>query len=831
MSTLIDNLNYIESCKMDIRSAIEAKGVDMTGVTLSGYADAIGEIQTGGGDFDQKSITEKDFQITVLRNNASFVGSYIFQYNSYIQTVSLPECSKIYQYAFQNCSSLTQVSLPECTTVNDGAFANCNLLTQVSFPVCKYIGYSAFQRCSSLTQVSLPICSLIQSYAFQGCSSLTQVNLPECEYIGDSGFQACLSISQISIPKCSYIGQYAFQGCSSLTQVSLPFTNVQYSAFQRCSSLEVLSIDQYGYAVIKYNSMLTNTKIASGIGSIYVPYALYEKYVSANGWSSLSERFVSYGDPSYLALSFSDGLVYGSTPYLDYYFNSHLGISYNQVKEISLPNCSIIYNQPGYNNKFVFSTQLSSYLESIYLGELSSVYSSMFVYCTKLKMVDLPSCEYVGTTAFLACNSLTQVSLPICSYIGTYAFQSCINLSYINLPECNFVDEGGFRYCKNLRTVDFGVCSSISQSGFSSCNNLSVVILRGSVVCSIEGNTFYSTKLSQGFVYVPASLVSDYRVAEHWSSYNIESILEELEFSNGFVYGWASYMDSGYLNELNITASDVTSVSMSFLTSISSSTFMNHYNMVSFDTPLLKEYPDDAFNGCSSLEMLKLDVSIMGDRVFANCTGLTTVNISYSGVISVGEDIFNNCTNLSTINIPYEYYDNYTTADGWSEYSSLMVRLEPPLMFIDGLVSGTIDRLESNYLASLGITSNQVVSVSLSQCTYLGYKVFNEHHSLLDLSLPNVTYIESQAFFGANYINDLVLPKCSYIGNGAFSWTGIGNFRNLTLGYSSVVNVGGNIYLSGNMSHIYVPSSLVDDYKVAYYWSTFARIITAIPEE
>lgn len=809
MSTLIDNLNYIESCKLDIRSAIEAKGVDMTGVTLSGYADAIGEIQTGGGDFDQKSITEKDFQITVLRNNASFVGSNIFERNSYIQTVSLPECGKIHQSAFQ------------------------------------------------------------------GCSSLTQVSLPECEYIGDSGFQACLSISQISIPKCSFIGQYAFNNCYSLTQVSLPFTIVGYAAFQGCSSLEVLSIDQYGYAIINYNNMLTKTKIASGIGSIYVPYALYEKYVSANGWSSLSERFVSYGDPSYLALSFSDGLVYGSTPYLDYIFNTHLGISYSQVKEISLPNCSKIYTQNGYSHRYVFSAQLSSYLESIYLGKLSSVYSTMFMYCSKLKMVDLPSCEYVGSSAFYACNSLTQVSLPVCSYIdycgffncfslsqvilpeceyiesyafnrcssitevslpkcsyiGYYAFQSCINLSYINLPECNFVNECGFMYCNNLRTVDFGVCSSISNYGFSSCNNLSVVILRGSVVCSIEVNTFYSTKLSQGFVYVPASLVSDYRVAEYWSSYNIESILEEFEFSNGLVYGWASYMDSGYLNELDITASDVTSVSMSFLTSISSSTFMNHYNMVSFDTPLLKEYPDDAFNGCSSLEMLKLDVSIMGDRVFANCTGLTTVNISYSGIISVGEDIFNNCTNLSTINIPYEYYDNYTTADGWSEYSSLMVRLEPPLMFIDGLVSGTIDRLESNYLQSLGITSNQVVSVSLSQCTYLGYKVFNEHHSLLDLSLPNVTYIESQAFFGANYINDLVLPKCSYIGNGAFSWTGMGNFRNLTLGYSSVVNVGDNIALSGNMSHIYVPSSLVDDYKVAYYWSTFGNKITAIPEE
>ena len=49
MSQLTDNLNLIASIKSDIKSAIENKGVDMTGVSFPGYASKIGEISGGGG--------------------------------------------------------------------------------------------------------------------------------------------------------------------------------------------------------------------------------------------------------------------------------------------------------------------------------------------------------------------------------------------------------------------------------------------------------------------------------------------------------------------------------------------------------------------------------------------------------------------------------------------------------------------------------------------------------------------------------------------------------------------------------------------------------------
>ena len=176
MSQLIDNLNTIESVKTDIKSAIENKGVDMTGVSFPGYASKIGEI-SGGGGWDQKSITEKSYEIINLDNSASFVASSAFRGNQTIKTVNLPYATTVGNSAFQSCSSLIQVDLPMCSYIGSYAFYNCSSLSQISLPVCSYIDDTAFGACSSLSQISLPVCSYIESYAFGACSSLNIITI------------------------------------------------------------------------------------------------------------------------------------------------------------------------------------------------------------------------------------------------------------------------------------------------------------------------------------------------------------------------------------------------------------------------------------------------------------------------------------------------------------------------------------------------------------------------------------------------------------------------------------------------------------------------------
>ena len=259
MSTLTNNLNSILSIKADIKSAIEAKGVDMTGISFPGYASKIGEISGGGGvnpsgtlevsgngvydvysyasvsvdvppisGWDQKSLTEGANEITNLDNSASFVASYAFAYNQNIQTVNLP-------YA---------------TTVSSSAFFYCPSLIQVSLPMCSYIGRYAFWECVSLSQISLPVCNKIDTFAFDGCTSL----------------------SQISLPMCSFISRYAFYSCSSLSTITIGYSSV-------CS--------------LDGSSVFNGTKITSSTGSIYVPASLVDVYKSATNWSQYSNRIYS----------------------------------------------------------------------------------------------------------------------------------------------------------------------------------------------------------------------------------------------------------------------------------------------------------------------------------------------------------------------------------------------------------------------------------------------------------------------------------------------------------------------------------------------------------
>ena len=258
MSELTTNLNNILDIKGNIKSALENKGVDMTGVSFGSYPDKIGEITTSfvtvplnvsangtytpgqGVDgysqvvvdvpisgWDQKSFTEGTIEIINLNNSASFVASSAFYNNKTIQTVNLPYATSV--------------------------------------------GESAFQSCNSLTKVDLPMCSLIGNYALDNCKSLTLVNLPMCIYINGFAFQNCSSLTQISLPMCMNIGTFAFR---------------------KCSSLSIITIGSSRICTLGYSTALSDTLITSGTGSIYVPASLVDVYKSTTHWSYFATQIV-----------------------------------------------------------------------------------------------------------------------------------------------------------------------------------------------------------------------------------------------------------------------------------------------------------------------------------------------------------------------------------------------------------------------------------------------------------------------------------------------------------------------------------------------------------
>ena len=156
MSQLIDNLNIIESVKTDIKSAIENKGVDMTGVSFPGYASKIGEI-SGGGGWDQKSFTEGTIEIINLDNSASFVASNAFYNNKTIQTVNLPYATTVGYAAFDFCTLLNQVNLPMCSSIDAYAFYSCSSLNSIYVPSSLVNAYKSAPYWSDYSNIIIGI--------------------------------------------------------------------------------------------------------------------------------------------------------------------------------------------------------------------------------------------------------------------------------------------------------------------------------------------------------------------------------------------------------------------------------------------------------------------------------------------------------------------------------------------------------------------------------------------------------------------------------------------------------------------------------------------------
>ena len=294
MSQLIDNLNLIVSIKADIKSAIENKGVDMTGVSFPGYASKIGEISGGGGVKPSGTLDISDNGVYDVYSYASASvdvhpsaslsetytsnGNYNItgEFNGGVIKVDVPAPQFVTETLNVSAngtytpgqgvdgysqvvvdvpiSGWDQKSITEevikiinldnsASFVASDAFYRNSTIQTVNLPYATIVNDYAFYGCKSLSQVSLPMCSYIGKSVFDYCSSLSQVNLPMCKYINDNVFDECSSLSQISLPMCSYIGNGAFGYCYSLSQVNLPICEtVNTVVFTNCSHLTSIDL-------------------------------------------------------------------------------------------------------------------------------------------------------------------------------------------------------------------------------------------------------------------------------------------------------------------------------------------------------------------------------------------------------------------------------------------------------------------------------------------------------------------------------------------------------------------------------------------------------------
>ena len=202
----------------------------------------------------------------------------------------------------------------------------------------------------------------------------------------------------------------------------------------------------------------------------------------------------------------------------------------------------------------------------------------------------------------------------------------------------------------------------------------------------------------------------------------------------------------------------------------------------------------NAFYDCSTLASITIPNSVTSieSKAFYNCYALSPITIPNS-VTSIGTYVFNNCYSLASITIP-----NGVTS----------------------IVEGTFYNCYS--LASITIP-NSVTSI--------GAQIFYKCYSLASITIPNgITSIGNNAFRNCYSLASITIPNgVTSIGTYVFNNCYGVAFYDFT-DYTSVPTLAGTNAFTNIAAdcQIRVPASLVDAWKAATNWSTYADHIVGV---
>lgn len=389
--------------------------------------------------------------------------------------------------------------------VTEGVYDIVNLNNSAS-----YVNHYAFQSNLSLMTVNLPNCAVVYEGAFQACKNLTSVNLPMCSSIGSSGFRICYSLSQMNIPMVKTIGQMAFTQCKLLSSLTL------------CTDV---------YWTIPFGTRTyVGTPIVnpSSSASIYVRSDTYSLWISSQFWSDYSSKFVSV-PVSGPALSFSNGLLSGTTKAIASDFTHYLSVSKSDITGVSLPECKYLMESTfeGMSLNSVYLPEcevLGGYtfqsvpISSIDLPKCKRMIQKDFNMCQDLQNINLPQCDYLGPKTFANCVNLKSIDLPLCTTVGANAFDYCFTMSIVSLPMCKYVGPNAFHSAFALSSVNLPVCSRIDSNAFGDAIELQTLVLGYDSIVTIPAIGIFTGNIPS--IFVPASLVEAYKADTNWSQYS-----------------------------------------------------------------------------------------------------------------------------------------------------------------------------------------------------------------------------------------------------------------------------------------------------------------------
>lgn len=499
---------------------------------------------------------------------------------------------------------------------------------------------------------------------------------------GCASFYQCVNLREIEFPTTLvYICSKAFGNCVKLTSVTIPegVELLGNSIFRNCSELVSASLPSTLGNLNKMNS--ENYDIIN-----------YAGYKNINGAMDSNSNI---SQPSY---------------------------------ESSYGCLATFYNCPK--------------LKDVTLAEgIKLLMNRMFLNCTALTSITLPSTLARVNSAFIGCSGLTEITFPeTVVEIGSLA--DCTGLTTLSIPSNVNVNDFFCTNCTALTSVNFkgNVGTRISSTSFSGCAALTSVNIPTGVV-TIGNNSFDGcASLAQLTMPEPLATIGEYAFRN--------SGLTGITFQRNLtIIGKYAFDGCKDLVSINFPAN---------VTEIKEYTFNDCVKLKNIELPngliYIKDY---AFNGCASLGKVTIPggVQNISPGAFKN-SGLTEV-ILKEGVMSLSNNSFDGCLLLKKVTFP-------TTMKTIGGFSNTGIK---EIAFAEGATPEAI----SDY-AFLNCDSLSTITLPNS-IKSLGTGAFIYSDTLKTVKLPTgITKIAKQAFYHCGFLQSITIPQnVTEIGAEAFA--------------------------------------------------------------
>ena len=194
-------------------------------------------------------------------------------------------------------------------------------------------------------------------------------------------------------------------------------------------------------------------------------------------------------------------------------------------------NATKIYNSCFYNNQFITKCNFPS---ATNIGEYA------FNNCSNLVSINAPKVTYLNKNAFYYCSQLNEINFNSATYINMYVFSNCINLIDLEFNNVEIINGDAFYQCMRLNSIKIPLVTGIYAEAFRNCYSLKEILIeQTNSICTLgstnvftncyhilgtTNSTWNPNGLKDGYIYVPHTLLTQYKVATNWVQFKSQII-------------------------------------------------------------------------------------------------------------------------------------------------------------------------------------------------------------------------------------------------------------------------------------------------------------------